>query len=206
MRRARENIELAAEWESERRVRSEEEARRMAEAARLEAEAEARREADAAAEALNERIPDLGERRYPGARRPPSVGFRRLFFSAVFATLLAAVALYQMVPHGPRITITSPRSGDMVTQDQIVRGTGWNRTLNSYLVVEPRDGSGRKFIQGRIGSQVWSLRAYFGDRNTPSGMRFYVYVLSTSTELPVGEFQTVPQRSSETPRITVILK
>ena len=209
-RQARENAEQTAEREREPRARLEAEARRRADAARLEAEAEARAKMEA--DALNETVHDRCEHPHLSLPRSPFLGLRRAFFIVLTATVVATLALYLViVPPDQRVTITSPQSGNTVTRDQLVQGSGWNPTLNNYLVVEPLDGSGKKFIQGRITSQVWILTASFGDSATPSGGRFDVYVISTPSklsdaDLDSGQLLNFPRGSRVSPHITVTLR
>jgi hypothetical protein len=78
--------------------------------------------------------------------------------------------------------------------------------FNDYLIVEPVDQSGRRWVQGQIASPEWTRSAHFGQGDTPSGMRYRVYVLSTSTALPIGELTKQTDSLQESPAITVTLK
>jgi hypothetical protein len=72
--------------------------------------------------------------------------------------------------------------------------------------IEPVDQSGRRWVQGQIASPDWTRAAHFGQGDTPSGMRYRVYVLSTSTALPIGELTKQTDSPQESPAITVTLK
>lgn len=45
-----------------------------------------------------------------------------------------------------------------------------------------------------------------GQGDTPSGMKYRIYILSTKTELPIGELTKQPENPRESPVITVTLK
>jgi hypothetical protein len=72
--------------------------------------------------------------------------------------------------------------------------------------VEPVDQSGQRWVQAQIASAEWTRSVHFGQGDTPSGMRYRIYVLSTSTVLPVGELTKQPENPQESPAITVTLK
>ena len=107
---------------------------------------------------------------------------------------------------GSTVRITSPADGATVGPVQDITGKGWEPKLNNYLIVEPVDQSGRRWVQGQIASPDWTRSVHFGQGDTPSGMRFRVYVLSTSTALPVGELTKQTDSPQESPAITVTLK
>ena len=76
----------------------------------------------------------------------------------------------------------------VVRTDENVSGTGPESPLNRYLVVEPQTFSRERFIQTKLQTKRWSnVPAQFGERDTPDGTRFRVFVLVTSLELPVGK-------------------
>ena len=73
--------------------------------------------------------------------------------------------------------------------------------------LESRKGRKRpRFPQGQIASPEWTRSARLGQGDTPSGMRYRIYVLSTSTALPIGELTKQTDSSQESPAITVTLK
>ena len=102
--------------------------------------------------------------------------------------------------------ITSPANGLTVGPVEDVTGKGWEPKLNNCLIVEPVDQSGRRWVQSQIASPEWTRSAHFGQGDTPSGMRFRAYVLSTSTALPIGELTKQTDSPQESPAITVTLK
>jgi hypothetical protein len=87
-----------------------------------------------------------------------------------------------------------------------ITGKGWEPKLNNYLIVEPVDQSGQRWVQAQIASAEWTRSVHFGQGDTPSGMRYRIYVISTSTVLPVGELTKQPDSPQESPAITVTLK
>lgn len=60
-----------------------------------------------------------------------------------------------------------------------VTGKGWDPKLNDYLIVEAIDRSGRRWVQLQIASPEWRRAAHFGQGDTPNGMKYRIYVLST---------------------------
>ena len=102
--------------------------------------------------------------------------------------------------------ITSPAYGATVGSVEYVSGIGCRPGPNCYLVVEPLDHSGRRWVEGQIASHEWTLAAHFGQADTPPGMRYRVYVLSTSTVVPVGALTKQTDSPQESPAITVTLK
>ena len=78
--------------------------------------------------------------------------------------------------------------------------------LNNYLIVEPVDQSGRRWVQSQLASPEWTRSVHFGQADTPTGMRYRVYVLSTSTVVPIGELTKQTDSPQESPAITVTLK
>ena len=107
---------------------------------------------------------------------------------------------------GSTVRITSPANGATVGPVEDITGKGWEPKLNNYLIVEPVDQSGRRWVQGQIASPEWTRSAHFGQGDTPSGMRYRIYVLSTSTALPIGELTKQTDSPQESPAITVTLK
>jgi hypothetical protein len=105
-----------------------------------------------------------------------------------------------------KVRITSPANGATVGPVEDITGKGWEPKLNNYLIVEPVDQSGRRWIQAQIASPEWTRSVHFGQGDTPSGMRYRVYVLSTSTALPIGELTKQTDSPQESPAITVTLK
>jgi len=81
---------------------------------------------------------------------------------------------------GSTVRITSPANGATVGPVEDITGKGWEPKLNNYLIVEPVDQSGRRWVQAQIASAEWTRSVHFGQGDTPSGMRYRVYVLSTS--------------------------
>jgi hypothetical protein len=61
-------------------------------------------------------------------------------------------------------------------------------------------------IQAQIGSAEWTRAAHFGQGDTPNGMRYRIYILSTKTDLPIGEITKQPENPRESPVITVTLR
>ena len=107
---------------------------------------------------------------------------------------------------GSTVRGTSPADGATVGPVEDVTGKGWEPKLNNYLIVEPVDQPGRRWVQAQIASPEWTRSAHFGQGDTPSGMRCRVYVLSSSTQLPVGELTKQTDSPQELPAITVTLK
>ena len=101
---------------------------------------------------------------------------------------------------------TNPANGATVGPVEDVTGKGWEPKLNNYLIVEPVDQSGRRWVQAQIASADWTRSVQFGQGDSPSGMRYRVYVLSTSTPLPVGELTKQTATPQESPAISVTLK
>jgi hypothetical protein len=81
-----------------------------------------------------------------------------------------------------------------------------DQPFNDYLIVGPVDQSGRRWVQGQIASPEWTRSAHFGQGDTLAGMRYRIYVLSTSTALPIGELTKQTDSPQESPAITVTLK
>ena len=73
-------------------------------------------------------------------------------------------------------------------------------------MVEPVDQSGRRWVQAQIASAEWTRAAHFGQGDTPNGMRHRIYILSTKTDLPIGEIAKQPENPRESSMITVTLK
>jgi hypothetical protein len=105
-----------------------------------------------------------------------------------------------------KVRITSPENGATVGPVGDITGKGWEPKLNNYLIVEPVDQSGQRWVQAQIASAEWTRSVHFGQGDTPSGMRYRIYVISTSTVLPVGELTKQPDSPQESPAITVTLK
>jgi hypothetical protein len=104
------------------------------------------------------------------------------------------------------VRITNPANGATVGPVEDVTGKGWEPKLNNYLIVGPVDQSGRRWVQGQIASPGWTRSAHFGQGGRPSGMRYRIYVLSTSTVLPIGELTKQTDSPQESPAVTVTLK
>jgi hypothetical protein len=136
------------------------------------------------------------------------VGAKRAW--ALKASVAAAVVILVGVLFaqlsGSAVRITSPANGATVGPVEDITGKGWEPKLNNYLIVEPVDQSGRRWVQGQIASPEWTRSAHFGQGDTPSGMRYRIYVLSTSTALPIGELTKQTDSPQESPAITVTLK
>jgi hypothetical protein len=161
-------------------------------------------------------VPEFRTRSEPaptGARPAPSADAGKLGAKRVW-TLKASVAAVVVILvgvlfaqlSGSTVRITSPANGATVGPVEDVTGKGWEPKLNNYLIVEPVDQSGRRWVQGQIASPEWTRSAHFGQGDTPSGMRYRVYVLSTSTALPIGELTKQTDSPQESPAITVTLK
>ena len=130
-----------------------------------------------------------------------------VFRSALVVALVAVVVLGVMIAQpGSGIRITSPADGAAVGPVADVSGKGWQPKMNNYLVVEPVDHSGRRWIQFQIASPEWTHSAYFGQADTPKEMKFRLYVLSTPTEMPIAEITKLPASPQESPAVTVVLK
>lgn len=92
---------------------------------------------------------------------------------------------------GGEITITSPTTGTTVSTNALIQGKKNPQYFwcwcKDYLVVQVASGGpvvGTRFNQGRItNSANWSLGATFGERDTPDGTRFNIFVLSTTQDL-----------------------
>jgi len=126
--------------------------------------------------------------------------------ASVAAVVVILVGVLYAQLSGSTVRITSPADGATVGPVQDITGKGWEPKLNNYLIVEPVDQSGRRWVQGQIASPEWTRSVHFGQGDTPSGMRFRIYVLSTSTALPVGELTKQTDSPQESPAITVTLK
>jgi hypothetical protein len=133
-----------------------------------------------------------------------------MFVKAVGALAVLAVVLLGAVMFAQhaasKVRITSPQDGATVGPVGDVTGKGWEPKLNNYLIVEPVDQSGQRWVQAQIASAEWTRSAHFGQGDTPSGMRYRIYVLSTSTSLPIGELTKQADSPQESPAITVTLK
>jgi hypothetical protein len=70
---------------------------------------------------------------------------------------VAAVILFGVLSalSGATVRITSPANGATVGPVEDVTGKGWEPKLNNYLIVEPVDQSGRRWVQGQIASPEW---------------------------------------------------
>ena len=150
----------------------------------------------------------------PAATQPaPSpdagkVGAKRAWAlkASVAAVVVILVGVLYAQLSGSTVRITSPADGATVGPVQDITGKGWEPKLNNYLIVEPVDQSGRRWVQAQIASADWTRSVHFGQGDTPSGMRYRVYVLSTSTALPIGELTKQTDSPQESPAITVTLK
>ena len=87
-----------------------------------------------------------------------------------------------------------------------ISGKGWDPALNNYVVVELVDQSGRRWVQAQIASAEWTRAAHFGQGDTLNGMRYRIYILSTKTELPIGELTKQPENPRESAVVTVTLR
>ena len=128
----------------------------------------------------------------------------KMVLAAVAAVALLCVLFAYF--HGKGIRITNPADGATVGPVGDVAGKGWTPGLNNYLIVEPVDQSGRRWVQSQIESQDWTLSVHFGQGDTLSGMRFRIYVLSTASTVPIGELTMQPQDPRASPAITVTLQ
>ena len=124
--------------------------------------------------------------------------------AAAAAVILLGVLFAQHA--ASKVRITSPENGATVGPVGDVTGKGWEPKLNNYLIVEPVDQSGQRWVQAQIASAEWTRSVHFGQGDTPSGMRYRIYVLSTSTALPIGELTKQTDSPQESPAITVTLK
>lgn len=87
--------------------------------------------------------------------------------------------------------------------------TGTGRIMWSRHCFRSWDGGAvvlQRWVQAQTASAEWTRAAHFGQGDTPNGMRYRIYVLSTSTVLPVGELTKQPDSPQESPAITVTLK
>jgi hypothetical protein len=135
--------------------------------------------------------PTLGSRT-PTPPKPPRI--KLLVAGGVFvigALLACFLWLGQDRYCGGSISIADPKTGSSVPHRYVVQGTRepkqwFCRRSQDYVVVEAID-LGQWYVQGRLpdGSQP-SLTAVFGDKDTASGTRFSVFVLSTTETLPTG--------------------
>ena len=145
----------------------------------------------------------------PDARKARVISGWALKTAAAVAVAVAAVilagALFAQHP-GSTVRITSPVNEATVGPVQDVSGKGWEPKLNNYLIVEPVDQSGRRWVQAQVGSPDWTRSVHFGQGDTPSGMRYRVYILSTPTSVPIGELTKPTDTPQESPAITVTLK
>jgi hypothetical protein len=67
------------------------------------------------------------------------------------------------------IAFMSPVNGATVGPVEDISGEGWDPKLNNYLIVEPVDQSGRRWVQAQIASPDWTRTARFGDmRDLPA--------------------------------------
>ncbi|MBL8290794.1 MAG: hypothetical protein JNN08_03100 [Bryobacterales bacterium] len=124
--------------------------------------------------------------------------------AAAIALIVVGVLYAQLSVSGVRIT--SPADGATVGPVQDISGKGWDPAMKNYLVVEPIDQSGRRWVQAQIASAEWTRVAHFGQADTPSGMKYRIYILSTKTELPIGEITKQPESPRESPVVTVTLR
>jgi hypothetical protein len=138
------------------------------------------------------------------APRPRRIPKALILGAAALALVLLGLVLARLIDS--TIRITSPADGATVGPVGYVTGSGWHPELNNYLVVEPVDGSGRRWIEARIASENWTRSAYFGQVDTPSGMQFRVYLLSTKSDLPIGELTREPENPQESAAVTVTLR
>jgi hypothetical protein len=61
-------------------------------------------------------------------------------------------------------------------------------------------------VEGQIASNEWTRSAHFGQFDTTAGTHFRAYVLSTPTELPIGELMKQPEQPREWAAITATLE
>jgi hypothetical protein len=52
----------------------------------------------------------------------------------------------------------------------------------------------------------WTRAAHYGQGETPSGMQYRIYVLSTKTDRSIGEITKQREKPRESPVVTVTLK
>ena len=145
---------------------------------------------------------------------PPPVAIKagakpRWILKTSVATAAAAMILLGVLfaQHSTsKVRITSPANGATVGPVEDITGKGLEPKLNNYLIVEPVDQSGRRWVQSQLASPEWTRSVHFGQADTPTGMRYRVYVLSTSTVVPIGELTKQTDSPQESPAITVTLK
>jgi hypothetical protein len=131
----------------------------------------------------------------------------------IWITLLGALAVGAAVlvgvfwwPVNSKCQILSPTNGAVVGPRGNVTGTGCPAGLNHYLIVEPVDASGQRWAWGKVPSGPWTKNGVdFGRADTPSGMQFRIYVLSTTSELPKDEVKDEPENPKQSPPVTVTL-
>ena len=97
--------------------------------------------------------------------------------------LLAGIAISLSMA----VKIVRPPDGK-VSASQDFEGRGGRPWQYHYLVVEPVSLPGVGFVQNHGPIEMdyllrWTRSAHIGDSTTPSGTKFYIYVLSTSTKL-----------------------
>ena len=87
-----------------------------------------------------------------------------------------------------------------------VTGNGWRPRIEQLLDC----GAGRRKRSAMDRSpdrlKNWTRSAYFGQVDTPSGMQFRVYLLSTKSDLPIGELTREPENPQESAAVTVTLR
>lgn len=126
----------------------------------------------------------------------------------VIAALVVAIVLWALVFHrdDAGLRVTNPADGAVVGSFTDVTVEGWTQGLNHYLVVEPIDDTGQRWVQFKVEGRRWTRVARFGQTDTTAGTRFRVYVLSTKSELPNDELKVQPEAPIESPAITVTLR
>ena len=138
---------------------------------------------------------------------------RRMFLGAVATAVVAAWSAVLAAQDRPPAVVTEPQDGATVAQvediDGRVNAAGW-----PVVVVKPLAGEEPWYCQRPIkdlaAGGVFSTRAHFGERNTPSGTKFRVAVLLLASkaaahkEMPEGKtLPVLPAGTPKSPYVTV---
>lgn len=164
-------------------------------------------------------LPTFTRTKEPTPPPPPKPDTGRKWkkpFIIVAVLAIGAVLAVSSIPSlheghcGRDITVTRPATGTVGT-NAVVQGTSNPQSFwcwcKNYLVVEVASGpnAGARYNQGRIANAAhWSHRATFGERETPDGMLFNLFVLSTTRDLKPNFISGAV--GSESVPISVVLK
>jgi hypothetical protein len=132
---------------------------------------------------------------------------------AVVAIALGAVLGVLPIVHGQQpananhpVKIKNFTDGAKVHAEEDVVVTGCEAGRSCYLIVAPLDGDRREWVEDQVSGTDATVTANFGDARTKPGMQFRVYVLSTKSELPIGELVKPPDDARKLAAITVTLQ